>query len=144
MNLTTEQYAVLVAVRAASRLRCEPTRVNPDGRRQTWSLTELIQQGRLADPNPPGLRRAADGLYRRNLLARRTLHGTPYWAVTEEGLAALAELEAERGTAKWVAAALDLEQADMDRQLAEVRYHAASWRCMAEFRALHENKTEVV
>jgi hypothetical protein len=138
MNLTEEQYQVLKALRGASQLRRDPGPANPDGRRPLWSLTELIQEGRLADL---ALSRTARGLYKLHLVTARTMYTRVRYAITEAGLMALAVHESGLGLGGVAAAELDLEQAREDVRQATLRSTAAERRLEDEHAKLAAERT---
>lgn len=141
MNLTPEQYQLLKALRGASLLRRDPGPANPDGRRQLWSLIELIQDGRVTDPAPPALSRTARGLYKQHRLAVKTIQGRVRYAITEAGLLALAIYEAFEGLSGVAAAELDLEQAREDVAQATRRSTKAERRLEDEYAKLTLERT---
>jgi len=117
-KITTTGLAVLTALRAASVLTREPGTLTPDGHRKFFTIAELEEEGRLDGiEDVTGLSRAARGLYKNGYVAVRTQFTVTRWAITAEGLLALAGVEAEAGVSEAVALLLDLDQAlyDLDR-----------------------------
>jgi hypothetical protein len=131
VNLTENHVRVLTALRGASLLRREPKVLTPDGHEHWWTLSELAGEGRLDDHGaygPAELSSAARGLYKRHLVARRTIATVTRWAVTGDGLLALASYEAERGLSEVSAAQMDLDQACEDERQARAAVRAARER----------------
>lgn len=126
MNITPDHLKILVALRDASALRREPKEITPDGHERWFTLVELTQEGRLADPTPPAMSRAARSLRKSTpYVAGQTLHTVVYYTITDEGVALLAGLERAAGVTVLVAAELALEQAEKDMHAAVDRYHGA-------------------
>jgi hypothetical protein len=125
MNLSENHYRVLGALRSATVLKREPRVLTPEGYQRWWSLTELANQGRLPHEMLAELSSAARGLYKNRLVQMRTTLTVTRYAVTPEGLLALAAHEAETGNAGVIAAAMDLDQAEEDERQAERALAAA-------------------
>jgi hypothetical protein len=128
MNLNEDHLRVLTALRGATVLRREPKTLTPDGHEKWWSLMELIHEGRLTNPNPPAMPRAARALRKNRLVSGRTQYGTTRYAITPDGLLALASYEAGHGLAEAASALLDLDQAREDEARARDAWQAAQAR----------------
>ena len=125
-KVTTTGLAVLAALRAATVLTREPGTLTPDGHRQFFTFDELEAEGRLDGiEDTAGLSRAARGLYKHRYVAVRTHFTVTRWAITPEGLLALAEIEAEAGVSEAVALQLEYQQALYDYERAQQRAHEA-------------------
>ena len=140
MNLSADHIRILSALRAATVLRREPGTLTPDGHEHWWTLIELIQEGRLADPAPPTMSRAARGLRKHGLVASRTTFTVTRYSITGEGLLALAERESAAGLSDVVAAEMDLDQAYEDERQARARARAAEGRLALALAEMNEAK----
>jgi len=126
-KITTTGLAVLAALRAASVLTREPGTLTPDGHRKFFTIAELEEEGRLDGiADTAGLSRAARGLYKHGYVVVRTQFTVTRWAVTPEGLLALAEIEARAGVSEAVALQLEWQQALYDLGRAQRRVHEAN------------------
>lgn len=139
-TLTEDGITVLVALRDASALKREGSK-RADGTTQAWTITALAADGRVLGGdtgNLPGLAsldRAARGLAKKGLVARRTIFSKTYYTVTGEGLALLARIEAEAGITALVTAHLEHEQALADLRAANVRVNGTREALRAERQA---------
>jgi hypothetical protein len=126
-TLTEQGITFLAALRDASALRREPSAVRPDGFVRSWTVTDLVADGRMLGgdtenkPAIAGLDKAARGLCKRGLAARRTFFGKSFYTLTDGGIALLARIETEAGITSLVAAQLAHEQALADLRLANRR-----------------------
>jgi hypothetical protein len=121
MDLSSHHIRVLQALRGATVLRREPGPANPDGHEHWFTLAQLAAEGRITEGCDPYAVAAAAALNRRKLVARRTMHTVPYYAITPDGLLALAAYEADTGMAGIFAAQLDVDQARYDVRAATHR-----------------------
>jgi hypothetical protein len=125
MNLNEDHLRVLTALRGATVLRREPKTLTPDGHEHWWTLTELIQQGRLTGTLASEMSRAVRALRKADLVAGRTQFGTTRYAITPEGLLALAAADAAVGRSEEASAEMELDQAREDVRQARVHLDQA-------------------
>jgi hypothetical protein len=81
-----------------------------------------------------GLDKAARGLYKKHLVARRTMFGVTRYTLTDEGIVTLAQLEEAAGVTDLVRAERDLAQAVQDQRMAATRATEARERLAEEKR----------
>jgi len=144
VNLSADHIRVLGALRAAAVLRREPKTLTPDGHEHWWALAELRDDGRfdsaVTDAALARLSSVARGLRKSGLVAGRTTFTVTRYAITGEGLLALASWEAEHGLSEVAAAERDIDQAHEDERQARVRARAAEGRLAAALEELNEAK----
>jgi hypothetical protein len=132
VNLTTDQYRVLAALRGATVLRREPKPLTPDGTERWWSLDELALEDRLGTGAITGLLpealRAAKWLRARELVRRRRQFAVTRYSLTLAGIRALTAHEEAHGLTEIAAAELELRQAREDHWQAWKRIDAAQAR----------------
>lgn len=133
-----DHVRILSALRAATALRREPGTLTPDGHEHWWKLGELEMENRL--DIGPHTSAAARGLRKLGLVTGRTNFSVTRYAITGEGLLALAGYEAEHGLAGVAAAELDIDQAREDERQARARARAAEGRLAAALAELNEAK----
>jgi hypothetical protein len=138
MNLSDDHIRILSALRAATVLRRAPGTLTPDGHEHWWKLGELEMEGRL--DIGPHTNAAARGLRKHGLVAGRTSFTVTRYAITGEGLLALAGYEAEHGRSDVAAAEMDLDQAREDGRQARARERAAADRLALTLAEMNEAK----
>jgi hypothetical protein len=127
-HLNEHHIILLTALRDATALRREPKTLTPDGHEHWFSLRQLRDEGRLGGFPTGALDPPARTLYKRQLAARKTLHGTVLYAVTDQGITLLAELEERAGITETAALDREIEQARLDIELARARWARATAR----------------
>jgi hypothetical protein len=127
-TLSEDGITVLAALRDASALRRhQPAPSRPDGPTRAWTITGLAEDGRVLGGdagNKAGLAaldKAARGLAKKGLVARRVIYTRAYYTITGEGTALLLRIEAEAGISGLVTAQLAHEQALADLLAANQR-----------------------
>jgi hypothetical protein len=136
-TLTEGGLTVLAALRDASALRREGS-TRADGTTRAWTITALAEDGRVLGGDTEdkdglaALDKAARGLAKKGLVARRTIFTKVYYTLTDEGRDLLARIEAEAGLSALVTAQLEHEQALADLRAANRRVDETRKRLAAE------------
>lgn len=133
-TLSEAAIIVLAALRDASARRREPTAAHPDGHHTMFTVTDLVSDalalarwdGEASSYRDlAGLDKAARGLAKRGLAARRTIYTRVYYGLTTEGLALLDKIEAEAGVTDLAAAVHERDEATAALAEAERRVREA-------------------
>jgi len=118
ITFTDSELTLAHALRCASDL-LRQEQGKPAGYREWHKLADLVSERHLApDTSVAELTRVAAGLYRKHVIARRTVLSVARYALTEEGLRELTALDAATGATEEAALATAYRQAEYDHSQA--------------------------
>jgi hypothetical protein len=140
LNLSARHYVILRALRNQATLVRKPTVLTPDGHERWYSLAELQESDGLDDMPLASLDPAARTMRARHIILARTIQGRTRFAITDEGMALLDQVEHAAGVAEGIAADLAYGQAVQRVKALQAEIQAAHETAAAALEELCEQR----